>query len=158
MKLHHFAIISMVGIVCSFSLNEVGIAQQSPVHSFTAKLTGAAEVPARPATANGSALVTIYGQNRLCYKITTSGVSNLTAAHIHQGTNGFNGAIVVPLITPSENPTTHCTVGDPNILMGIIRNPSDYYVNVHAQTYPNGALRGQLTAKESTMGTSNMTK
>ena len=41
-------------------------------------------------------------------------------------------------------PRTCLTGLDKNLLKAIIRNPENYYVNVHNAPFPNGAVRGQL--------------
>ena len=56
--------------------------------------------------------------------------------------------MVVPLFTEPVNAATvgpTCLTGlDKNLLKDIIRNPENYYVNVHNAPFPNGAVRGQL--------------
>jgi hypothetical protein len=55
---------------------------------------------------------------------------------------------VVPLFTQPVNVATvqrTCLTGlDKNLLKAIIRDPQDYYVNVHNAPFPNGAVRSQL--------------
>jgi hypothetical protein len=33
---------------------------------------------------------------------------------------------------------------DPAVARSLLRNPADYYVNVHNPEHPGGAVRGQL--------------
>jgi hypothetical protein len=72
----------------------------------------------------------------------------LVAAHIHVAPVGQAGPVVIPLFT---QPVNAATVGptcltdpDKNLLKDILRNPHNYYVNVHNAPFPNGAVRGQL--------------
>jgi hypothetical protein len=123
--------------------------------TFTIQLSGAAEVcPTAPGTCGGpgtgTATITIDRNARtLCYTITTENVAlPLLAGHIHQAPAGQAGPVVIPLFT---EPVSSATVGptclsglNKNLLKDIIRNPENYYVNVHNATFPNGAVRGQL--------------
>jgi hypothetical protein len=72
----------------------------------------------------------------------------LLAAHIHAAPAGEAGDVVIPLFTQPVNAATvgpTCLTGlDKNLLKDIIRNPENYYVNVHNTPFPNGAVRGQL--------------
>jgi hypothetical protein len=98
----------------------------------------------------GTATITIDRNARtLCYSVTTQNVVlPLLAAHIHAAPVGQAGPVVIPLFT---QPVNSATVGptcltdlDKNLLKDIIRNPENYYVNVHNAPFPNGAVRGQL--------------
>jgi hypothetical protein len=122
--------------------------------TFTVQLSGAAEVcPDAPATCGGpgtgTATITIDRNARtVCYAITTQNVAlPLLAAHIHEAPAGEAGPVVVPLFTSPVNSasTSGCVTDvDKNLLKDILRNPEEYYVNVHNAPFPNGAVRGQL--------------
>jgi hypothetical protein len=123
--------------------------------TFTIQLSGAAEVcPTAPGTCGGpgtgTATIEIDRNARtLCYAISTQNVAlPLLAAHIHVAPAGEAGPVVIPLFTQPINAATvprTCLTGlDKNLLKAIIRNPENYYVNVHNAAFPNGAVRGQL--------------
>jgi hypothetical protein len=123
--------------------------------TFTIQLSGAAEVcPTAPGTCGGpgtgTATIEIDRNARtLCYAITTQNVAlPLLAAHVHVAPVGQAGPVVIPLFTQPVNadtvPRTCLTGLDKNLLKAILRNPENYYVNVHNAPFPNGAVRGQL--------------
>ncbi|HEX9767023.1 MAG TPA: cell wall-binding repeat-containing protein [Nitriliruptorales bacterium] len=75
----------------------------------------------------------------------------LTGAHIHEGDNGEDGPVVVPLPTPDEGEivASGCTdtdeVGtDTAVVDAIAADINGHYVNLHTEDYPDGAARGQL--------------
>ncbi|MBA2718843.1 MAG: CHRD domain-containing protein [Chloroflexi bacterium] len=109
---------------------------------FTTELLGANERPnAGDPDGSGTATVTLNpGTGEVCYEITVSGVDPLTAAHIHEAPAGSPGGVVIALPLADD-----CTTADRDVILEILRNPSDYYVNVHNAPYPGGALRGQLS-------------
>ncbi len=84
----------------------------------------------------------------LCYAILVTGIATPTAAHIHEAAAGINGPIVVPLDPPETGDpgeSSDCITGIDATLLGRIRqNPLGFYVNVHNDVYPGGAVRGQL--------------
>jgi CHRD domain len=143
-------VLSAVGVVLTAS----GALADEKTATFTIQLSGAEEVcPTAPGTCGGpgtgTATITIDRNARtLCYTITTENVAlPLLAAHIHAAPAGQAGPVVVPLFTQPVNATTVAAcLGDldKNLLKAIIRNPEDYYVNVHNTPFPNGAVRGQL--------------
>jgi hypothetical protein len=123
--------------------------------TFTIQLSGAAEVcPTAPGTCGGpgtgTATIEIDRNARtLCSAISTQNVAlPLLAAHIHVAPVGQAGPVVIPLFTQPVNTATvprTCLTGlDKNLLKAILRNPENYYVNVHNAPFPNGAVRGQL--------------
>lgn len=113
----------------------------------TASLWGANEIPG-PGDANGSGEATIkinMDKRQICYTLTARRIAPATMAHIHAGPAGVAGPVVVPLNAPTDGKSTGCAQDvDPTLLRAILRNPGQYYVNVHNAEFPGGAIRGQL--------------
>jgi hypothetical protein len=119
---------------------------QAAGRPLTAVLTGAAEVPG-PGDPDGSGTATITvnpGQREICFTLQVDDIAPATAAHIHVGTVTEAGDVVVTLAPPSEGTSTGCVTLSRDLALAIIRDPSDYYVNVHNTAFPAGAVRGQL--------------
>jgi hypothetical protein len=107
------------------------------------KLTATLQPVSPATTGSGSATVTIrIGQAQLCYTLTVSGLTNVTAAHIHRASSG---AIVVPLTTPTNGSSSGCLDVDKALLEEILGSPSAFYINVHTTSFPDGQIRGTLT-------------
>ena len=70
----------------------------------------------------------------------------ITAAHIHRGAAGEAGPIVVGLFAGSatDGMLQGCVQAEPAVLRAIQQDRSNYYVNVHNERFPDGAVRGQL--------------
>jgi hypothetical protein len=99
--------------------------------------------PVEGASGSGSATVTIrLGQRELCFTLTVSGLTNVTAAHIHRLSTS---AIVVPLTAPTSGTSNGCVTVERALLQEILANPGAFYVNVHTSAFPNGQIRGNLT-------------
>jgi hypothetical protein len=113
-----------------------------------ADLIGANEVPG-PGDPDGSGIARLrlnQGRHRICYRIEVTDISLVDlVAHIHPGVAGvanppivtfgpFDGATAVGCVTDVER----------SLIKAIRRHPSDYYVNVHNDEFPLGAVRGQL--------------
>jgi hypothetical protein len=114
---------------------------------LTTTLTGAEEVPA-PGDPDGSGFATVTvnpGLGVLCYELTVSGIAPATAAHLHEAPVGAAGPVVVTLEAPSDGSSSGCIEVGRALAKDILKNPADYYVNVHNSQYPAGALRGQLS-------------
>lgn len=115
-----------------------GSTQQSPGGKLTATLQ-----PVQGATGSGNASFTIgVGQTRLCYTLTVSGLTDVTAAHIHRGSTG---PIVVPLTAPTSGTSSGCVTVERALLKEIMRSPGAFFVNVHTSTHPNGQVQGPLS-------------
>jgi hypothetical protein len=118
---------------------------------FSTTLTGASEVPGPgDANASGTASLTLNpGQGEVCFDLAWADIDGtIVAAHIHVGPTGVAGAVVVPLFSGSFSGTdsaSACVSADRGLLLAIIQNPENYYVNVHSTVFPAGAVRGQLS-------------
>jgi CHRD domain len=124
---------------------------RAAIFTFTADLTAEAEVPTPgPDGATGSAFITIDDEtNEVCFELTIDGLAQDDAvimAHIHEGAEGVAGDVVVPLFTePPTGEMTGCVQDvDPSIVAAITGDPAGYYVNIHSEQFPDGAVRGQL--------------
>jgi hypothetical protein len=109
-------------------------------------LTGAQEVPG-PGDPDGSGFATVTvnpGQGVLCYELSVSGIAPAEAAHIHEAPFGEAGDVVVTLEPPTDGFSSGCIDVGRELAKDILKNPADYYINVHNADYPAGALRGQL--------------
>ncbi len=137
---------------------------------LTTTLDGSAEVPSSgdmsqmvgDSTGTGHAYVFgIDGDNTtLCYVLEVSSIQLVPvgsgmAAHIHEGAMGENGPVVAALAGPEDGNAADClTEGEEGkfpmeeagIVQRILNNPADFYINVHNPQFPDGAIRGQLTA------------
>ena len=95
----------------------------------------------------GSATVLFRGSRQICFGLTVAEIGKPAAAHIHRGRAGENGPVVVPLTHPtSGNPgaSSGCVRAGRALLADIQAHPKAYYVNVHTEAFPGGAVRGQL--------------
>lgn len=117
-----------------------------PVTVLNAELTGEQEVPG-PGDPDGSgtATVIVIPPDTICYVVTAQGIEPATAAHIHEAPPGEAGPVVQPLAPPTSGVSAGCTQADPALVSDLQENPEDYYVNVHNEEYPAGAIRGQLS-------------
>ena len=116
---------------------------------LSATLSGAAEVPT-PGDPDGTGTATVnldVTKREVCYDVAVQKIDTPVGMHIHEGERGKSGGIAVPLDTPkaSDTTTTGCASVDATLLGRIAATPGNFYVNVHTQTYPQGALRGQLS-------------
>ena len=111
-----------------------------------ANLTGAAEVPGPgDPDGTGTAQITVNpGQKRVCYKLRVSNIAPATAAHIHEAAPTAAGPVVVTLGAPTSGTSSGCVTVTRALALEILKDPGDYYVNVHNAAFPAGAVRGQL--------------
>ncbi|MEO6468683.1 MAG: CHRD domain-containing protein [Acidimicrobiia bacterium] len=124
-----------------------------------AELDGRQEVNADGSRArsdsDGSGEAYVFGidgdAKTLCYVLTVDRIRPATAAHIHEAVKGQAGPVVVNLAAPADGNAADClTEGEAGKFVGdqtvadILAHPENYYVNVHNEKYPSGAIRGQL--------------
>ena len=162
---------SSVGSVLSVStfsivLNSAKIQAQEG-QTFSTSLSGKDEVPPTESNSTGTAKFQVdENSSQVSYWVNVTGIKKINQAHIHNGTEGQNGDIVVTL---TKNKSAKGNDGPPNIgfsgnitkddLQGPLKNKEltdlvslmsegNAYVNVHTDKYPDGAIRGQISAGE----------
>lgn len=129
----------------------VGTAVAAPVaeggRKINVTMTGAAERPGPgdPDGTGNASIVLNYGQSRVCFELTVSGIDPATAAHIHVAPPTSPGPVVIPLAAPTSGSSSGCVDVNRELIKKIIQNPQDYYVNVHNAAFPAGAIRAQLS-------------
>ena len=99
----------------------------------------------------GTGSIIFVGRDGICFTLAVSGIDTPIAAHLHRGTAGLNGGVVITLAPPvppgGGNPgvASGCLSGLSAALLSAIRaTPSNFYINVHTDKFSDGALRGQL--------------
>jgi hypothetical protein len=115
---------------------------------FTVVMTGAEEAPG-PGDPDGIGFATLRlnpGTGQVCFDIRVENIAlPATGAHIHEAPVGEPGPIVIGLTAPDESGTSSgCVDADREEILEIIREPEEYYINVHSSEFPAGAVRAQL--------------
>lgn len=146
--MHHrmrpsLALALALGLVASLALASIATAAET---TLTAQLSGSAETDV---DGSGTATVVLDPEaGTACWEMTVEDIDPVTISHIHEGAEGVDGGVVVDLDLEGFEATSEgCNdAADADTLQAIIDNPSGYYVNVHNEAYPGGAIRGQLAA------------
>ena len=162
------AVLAAVLSVSTFSivLNSVKVQAQEG-QTFSASLSGKDEVPPTESNSTGTAKFQVdENSSQVSYWVNVTGIKKINQAHIHNGTEGQNGDIVVTL---TKNKSAKGNDGPPNIgfsgnitkddLQGPLKDKEltdlvslmsdgNAYVNVHTDKYPDGAIRGQISSGE----------
>jgi hypothetical protein len=117
---------------------------QGALATLEANLTGEQEVPG-PGDPNGSghAVLKVF-KTKVCYTLEVRRIAPATAAHIHLGLRGEAGPVVAPLEPPTDGSSNACVQIPRALSLELIEHPARYYVNVHNDPFPDGAIRGQL--------------
>jgi hypothetical protein len=92
----------------------------------------------------GTFTATITG-SKLSWHLTFKHLTGkAVAAHIHVGAKGKSGNVLIPLCAPC----TKAAMGTVKLNAMELRDVTKAatYVNVHTAKYPNGEIRGQITA------------
>jgi CHRD domain len=118
---------------------------------LSAKLKGNEEVADGDSNGRGEAFVAVKkpSKRKLCFELSWEKIEPPTAAHIHKGAKGVDGPIKVTLFDDPDGLTASALDGcvkkiGKQIAKKLRRAPENFYVNVHNDAHPDGAIRGQL--------------
>lgn len=110
-------------------------------------MTGIQEVPG-PGDPDGNGTVELRvlpSSGSVCWNLYARAIGPATAAHIHRGVAGSAGPPVVTLTTPDANGRSQgCAEVDRELVRHMVMAAQDFYVNIHNEAHPQGAIRGQL--------------
>lgn len=135
--------------------------QEQQTQDYDANLTGSMQVP--PVTTNATGLAELElndDGDEISYDIQVEDIEGATQAHIHQGSEGENGDVVVSLFNSTEPTdvndgtledgdfTSEDFVGplqgqNMSALVELMDN-GQAYVNVHTEANPDGEIRGTI--------------
>lgn len=123
----------------------------APAVQLSAKLKGANEVPG-PGDPNGKGDIFVAvrkAQRKVCFQLEFKRIQDPTAGHIHRGGPDDAGPVKIELFSgpaPLPGPTAEGCVKNlkRKLLRRITNRPERFYVNLHNDDYPDGAIRGQL--------------
>jgi len=139
-----------------------------PLETFRATLNGQSEVPPRTTSATGTAEIRLDDANTLSWTVNLTGITNMTAAHIHRTpADRTNGPIVLFLTNPTAPPTSNtlitgsvtrtecvapvCVGATFDEIVALLRTTDGSYVNVHTDnptTNPSNTGPGDFPAGE----------
>jgi len=136
-----FAAAVALTLVLTMSVSMASAASQRAL-AGRFELTGAAEVPGPgDSDATGTAIIVVVPAiDLVCWKLSWEGIDGIvSAAHIHgPATTSQAAGVLVPLSVLTDGCTTDSDAD------AIAANPGNYYVNVHSNVFPAGAIRAQL--------------
>ena len=161
--MRRWALLAAGILVLSLGAWVVGVSADTTV--LTAGLNGEKEVSSTGVKGvgdldgRGKAEVRIQvARQRVCFDLSWSNIAAPSMAHIHVGDADTAGPVVVTLFMTGDeaapgdqdlpdtlNSAGGCATGlDKALLRRIQDHPRGYYVNIHNNDFPAGAIRGQL--------------
>lgn len=143
-------VVSMIAAVVAMTSATLASGVKPPPRpvKFSAALNVGQERPHPKGTkvgASGRFTATLTGTT-LHWRLTFTHLSGpATAAHIHLGVRGVNGAVLIPLCTvaPCISPLTGSTAVTADQIADLKARRT--YTNVHTARNPAGEIRGQVT-------------
>jgi hypothetical protein len=120
-----------------------------------AVMVGGNQIPVGTGSVNGHGSASVMkAGNLICFAALVAGIDTPTEFHIHSGAAGTNGPDIVQFVEPggpiqftpgSPSTASGCIAGVPKKTINqILQTPRNFYINVHTNQFPEGAIRGQL--------------
>ncbi|RLT35036.1 MAG: CHRD domain-containing protein [Chloroflexi bacterium] len=150
-------ILIAVALASMAALLPLAVSGQAAAVTYRAALVGANEVPPTASTATGTFTANLdEAAGTLTWTLSVPALTNATAAHLHQGAQGANGGVILPLFqAPAGAPAGAITViGTARAadlagpLAGNFANfvtalkAGNIYANAHTSANPGGEIRG----------------
>jgi hypothetical protein len=101
--------------------------------------------PGDPDGTGNARLRTFPAEQKICYSITVRNIRPATAAHIHQDVTTVAGPIIRELAAPTDGSSSRCVRMATEKTRQINRNQPGFYVTVHNNQFPSGAVWGQFS-------------
>ncbi|GBG82150.1 hypothetical protein CBR_g34431 [Chara braunii] len=145
----------VVGVpTCAYESTSQLYEQSKNCPDFSSWMTSAAEPFRVMDEGNATASITInllptHPSDRqiVCYSLVVFNLTDVTALHVHDNVTMENGSIAVNFerINITDDMASGCVSNVPfNVAAGIVESPFHYYMNIHTESNPQGAARGQL--------------
>jgi hypothetical protein len=156
-----FAILIIPLLVFLLALNPVNAEGQE----LSTSLNGMQEFPSNNSSATGLASFKVMDNNSVWYEINVTGLDKVMKAHLHLGKIGTNGDPIVMLFNSGPTGRINGTLVSDKFLAADFLGPmsgksitdivdkmksGEIYVNIHSGSFPDGELRGQISASKIT--------
>ena len=115
---------------------------------YAAQLTARQEVPSNASTAKGVGFVSLDPvTKRITARLTLTGLM-ATMAHIHTGSLGANGGVLLPLSESTTGSGIWISAADAAMTDAQITTlqTGGLYFNAHSAAFPGGEIRGQIAS------------
>ncbi|MFJ2022321.1 CHRD domain-containing protein [Streptomyces sp. NPDC087897] len=136
-------------------------AARAPAVSLIARLTGGQGVQGKDGPAGKDkdgravALVKVKG-DRVTFALTWNGISTPTQGHLHQGQEGQegeDGGVKAELFGSAMPASVNSAAGQTSMSSAALArrlrgNPGDFFIDLHTEESPGGAVRGRLRLLE----------
>lgn len=101
--------------------------------------------PGDPGGGGTAQLILFPVREKSCYRLNVTNVEGVTAAHLHRASAGETGPVVRGLIAPRSGYSRERVKRyGKKAVRRIANNLSEYYVDVHTDGYPDGAVKAQF--------------
>ncbi|MCX5158921.1 CHRD domain-containing protein [Streptomyces sp. NBC_00264] len=128
-------------------------AAQAPAVSLVARLTGDQDGPtAGDQDGKAVALVKVKG-DRVTFALTWNGIGRPTRGHLHRGRPGSDGGVKAELFGTAMPASVNSAAGQTSMSSAVLArqlrtDPGGFYVDLHSEEFPGGAVRGRLRILE----------
>ncbi|MFJ2895178.1 CHRD domain-containing protein [Streptomyces sp. NPDC087218] len=133
-------------------------AARAPAVSLIAQLTGDQGTQKKSGPAVGDkdgkavALVKVKG-GRVTFALTWNGIGRPTRGHLHQGRAGSDGGVKAELFGTAMPVSVNSAAGQTTMSSAALARrlrtePGDFYIDLHSEEFPGGAVRGRLRLLE----------